>query len=67
MNKTERRVIRNLITKLGPDSRAIDSVKEALTGPARVYIRSWIIAPLELLIKEDRERYDLDLADRMSR
>lgn len=66
MNDTEKRTIRNVVEALR-GGRATDEVRAALTGPCRLYLETWVIPALELLIKEDRTLGDLKLAEETSR
>lgn len=65
MNQTERRIIRNVVARLR-GKRACEEVKAALTGPARLYLETWVIPSLEILAREDRTRDDLSLADSLA-
>lgn len=65
MNKTEKRVLRNVIKRLR-GVRASNEVAEALQGVCRIYLETWVIPPLELLVRDDRTIADLDLADRLA-
>jgi hypothetical protein len=63
MTKGEQEVIRNVIEKLR-GGRAAPKAREALTGPARLYLETWVIGSLQLLLPESR---DVSLARKMSR
>ncbi len=63
MTKTEEATIRNVIESLRGE-RASPEVKEALTGPAKLYLETWVIAALELLLPGPRR--DPKLARRLS-
>lgn len=60
MNKTETQVVRNVIKRLRGE-RASGPVREALTGPARLYLETWVIPGLE------KRREDLKLALSLTR
>lgn len=61
MDATERQAIQNVIGRLrGRD--ADSEVAELLRGPLGRYLEPWVIAPLELLAKEDRDSAELRLA-----
>lgn len=70
MNKSEEQTIRNVIDALRckprPDGSAgeAEEVREALRGPARLYLETWVIGALECLLPEQR---DLKLALAMSK
>jgi hypothetical protein len=64
MNPTEKRAIRKVIKRLRPEAGdASAKVVEALRGPASLYLDTWVIGVLELLVKDDRTLYELKLAD----
>jgi hypothetical protein len=64
MNPTEKRAIRKVIKRLRPEPQtASHKVVEALNGPARLYLDTWVIGVLELLAKDDRSLAELKLAD----
>jgi hypothetical protein len=66
LNKTERRVLAKVIERL--HGRNADTrVSEALTGPCKLYLETWVIPALETLADEDRTADDLRFIDRMSR
>jgi hypothetical protein len=65
-SKTEQRVLRNVIRKLGPDAQVSGEGREHLKA-LRIYLDTWVIAPLELLAKEDRTSWDLRHADDLAR
>jgi len=60
ISKKERQVIENVLDRLKGNGNAAPSVKEALTGDCGVYLSTWIIPALEILIGEGHR--DLDLA-----
>lgn len=63
MNPTEKRALRKVIARLRVEAEGVSPhVKEALRGPARLYVETWVLGPLELLIKEDRTLAELKLA-----
>ncbi len=49
MTKSEEATIRNVIKKLRGE-HAAPKVKEALTGTASLYLETWVISALELLL-----------------
>jgi hypothetical protein len=63
VNSSEQQVIRNVIRRLRGEHSS-EEVTEALTGPARLYLETWVIPALELLMPEHR---DLKLALATSR
>lgn len=64
MNKTEREVLRNVVARLQGE-KASPEVQAHLEA-IRPFLDSWVIGPLELLGKDERRRYDLDLARELS-
>jgi hypothetical protein len=71
LSKTEEAVIRNVIGRLRCEPRGesrlpreADEVREALRGPAKLYLETWVIGALEHLLPESRNP---DLARRLSR
>lgn len=60
LSKTEQQVIENVIKRLkcqphpGGQSREADHVREALRGPAALYLETWVIPALELLLPGDK-------------
>jgi hypothetical protein len=74
LTKTEEYVIRNLIKRLrcepvkwqdGTEHPGeADKVRDALTGDAKLFLESWVIAPLELLLPGDDR--DPELAWKLS-
>jgi hypothetical protein len=62
MNPTEKRAIRKVIRRLRPEEGVSPKVREALNGPARLYLDTWVIGVLELLVKDDRSLGELKLA-----
>jgi hypothetical protein len=62
MNPTEKRAIRKVIKRLRPEEGVSPAVREALNGPARLYLDTWVIGVLELLAKDDRSLGELKLA-----
>ena len=65
MNKLEHETVANVIHRLRGE-RASAEIAEMLTGPCRLYLETWVIPALELLIKEERTIYDLRLAAKLS-
>lgn len=71
LSKTEQQVIENLIKKLkcqphpSGQPREADHVREALRGPAALYLDTWVIPALELLLPGDKRSPELAL--RLSR
>ena len=59
MGKTEREVLRNVVRLLRGENSS-EEVAAALTGPAGLYLESWVIPALEILAG-DKAR-DLKLA-----
>ncbi len=45
MNQTERAIIMNTIFRLQGRSATSDQVQEALDGPLRLWLESWVIPP----------------------
>lgn len=74
LSKTEERVLRNVILRLqcAPVRHSDGSyrpgeseeVRAALTGDAKLFLDTWVIAPLAMLLPEQR---DTELAERLSR
>jgi hypothetical protein len=74
LSKTEERVIREIIARLEcqpksvngePFPRESDEVRAALTGShAKIYLDTWVIAPMKLLLPESRNP---SLAERLAR
>lgn len=62
MTNQEKRIIANVIKRLN-GGRSSDEVRQALTGPTRLYLQTWVLSALELMIKPNRTRRDIDLAD----
>lgn len=62
MSKAEEQTIRNVIQRLKGEG-ASQEVKAALTGPAAIYLNTWVIGALECLLPESR---DLRLAVQLS-
>jgi hypothetical protein len=64
MNVNERRAIRGVIKRLTADKAGCTpEVREALQNPElRIYLDTWVLPALELLVKQDRTRQDLELA-----
>jgi hypothetical protein len=63
MNPTEKRALRNCIRRLRPEPQTASAkVVEALNGPARIYLDTWVLGVLELLVKDDRTLAELKLA-----
>jgi hypothetical protein len=63
-NESELATIKGIIKKLNGE-RCSDAVAAAISNedaPARLYLQSWVIPALELLIKEGRTKEDLRLA-----
>lgn len=58
MNQTERRVILDVIRRLRGEGGSPE-VAAAFAGPARIYLESWVIPALQLLVKDGRTRRDL--------
>lgn len=48
MGKTERTVLRNVVRRLRGENSSPE-VAAALTGPARLYLETWVIPALEIL------------------
>jgi hypothetical protein len=66
IGKREERVIRNVIKRLRGD-KASSIVEMALKGrELSLYLDSWVIPALELIIKDERTLDDLKLADELS-
>lgn len=66
MNKTEKQVIENVIRRLRGE-QASPQVRESLTDShTSLYLESWVIPALERLIREDRNRQDLQIAKDLS-
>lgn len=67
MNKSEIEVISNLIKRLRANDCSPE-IKEQLTSRyTSLFLETWVIGPMELLVAEERSKRDLDLAVRMSR
>ena len=63
MTQGEERTIRGLIKMLSAESRSTDEIKEVLKSrPLDIWLTSWVIPALELLVKENRTKYDVELA-----
>jgi hypothetical protein len=62
VNPTEKRALRKVIKRLRPQEGVTPSIREALNGPARLYLDTWVIGVLELLVKDDRTLAELKLA-----
>lgn len=63
MNPSEKRALRNVIKRLRGDAQASGQVLAALNDRnLRVYLDTWVLGPLELLVKEDRTLAELKLA-----
>jgi hypothetical protein len=69
MNKSEIEVIQNTIGRLSKDNgKCSGAVEEALNNRnLRIYLDTWVIPSLKLLIEEQRTRRDLELAVDLSR
>lgn len=67
MTKTEQKIIRQAIERLSPKSPQRSPDLEPHFEAARIYLQTWVIAPLELLSREDRTSDDLRLAAGLSR
>lgn len=59
MGKSEKKILRNVVRRLRGENSSPE-VAAALTGPARLYLETWVIPALEILAR-DGER-DLRLA-----
>ena len=61
MTQGEEQTIRNVIAQLRcvprPDgsAREAEKVREALRGPAKIYLETWVIGALECLLPERRD------------
>lgn len=68
MNKSETKVIENVIRHLEKDNdRCSDAVKLALNDKnLRIYLDTWVLPAMRLLIDEQRTAYDLNLAVELS-
>jgi hypothetical protein len=61
MTKSEEKVLRNIVRRLKGE-HAAEHVRAALTGPARIYLETWVIPALEHLLPEKRDvKLALDL------
>lgn len=67
MNKSENEVIRNLIKRLRGDSASGQVQAHLKDRDVSIFLETWVIGPMELLVEEERSKRDLDLAVRMSR
>lgn len=69
MNQTEKRIIANVIHRLrakpGAGSTAVNAALQDRN--LALYLETWVIAPLEIMVKEQRSLSDLGLADRLAR
>ena len=65
MNKHEKQVIENVIRRLRTPN-AEPKVNEAVEETCKLYLETWVIGPLELLIAENRCLRDLELAVHLS-
>lgn len=67
LSASEQTVIRNVVQRLRAQRGGSGRVHDVLKGDALApYLESWVISPLELLLKEDRDRTDLMLAVSLS-
>lgn len=64
MNQSEKKVLQNVIRRLKGEH--VNPQVAHHLEPLRLWLDTWSIGPLELLLKEDRDRHDLDLAVRLS-
>lgn len=70
LTQSEEYVIKKVIARLECQLRRdgthgeADDVREALLGPAKIYLDTWVIAPLRMMLREHR---DIELAQRMVR
>lgn len=70
LTASEEYVIKKVIARLEcqprPDGSEGESpeVREALRGPAKLYLETWVIPPLRMMLREHR---DIELAQRMAR
>jgi hypothetical protein len=58
LSKKEAQVIRNTIENLR-GKRAAGDAHTAITGPAKLYLESWVIPALEILLDEGKRNLDL--------
>jgi hypothetical protein len=65
LTKTERRILKNVIHKLGPNAPVSGDAKAALQT-LRLYLDTWVIAPLQTMAREDRTVWDLREAEKIS-
>jgi hypothetical protein len=54
MTKTEKEIIENVIRRLRGQGCSPE-VKAALTGPAGLYLETWVISALEIMVSEKRD------------
>lgn len=67
MNKSEHIVIKNCIARLRAKEGGSPHIHKLLLDPQmRSWLDTWVVGALELLVKEDRDLADLNLALRLS-
>lgn len=66
LTKQEKRILRDAVARLRGTNAATE-VREALTGPARSFLETWVIPSLEILARDDRSRHDMRLAEDLVR
>jgi hypothetical protein len=70
MTNTEASIIREAVARLECAPRAdggereADTVRDALRGPARLYLETWVVAPLRYMLPESR---NIELAAKLAR
>jgi hypothetical protein len=64
MTPNERRTIKGVIRRLDPGTAGCSpEVRKALEDPKlRIYLDTWVIPALQLLVKQDRTREDIAVA-----
>lgn len=65
LGKAERTIIKNTIARLRRETCTSERVEEALES-SRLWLETWVIPPLEVLLKEKRGYFDLEDAVKMS-
>ena len=67
LGKAEKEIVRAAIKRLKDEVAVTPEVSAALNSEAlRLYLETWVIAPLELLSRDDRTTENLELAKRLA-